>query len=180
MHTNQTNKFRLSAAKVVLASAIATFSFSVNAGTATSDLSVTATVAANCTIATSAVAFGSYDPIVTHKTAALNGTGSVTVTCTNGSSGTITLGQGLNPVTGTGGSTDAAPQRQLASGTNRLTYQLYSDSARTVVWGNTAATGVVRTGTGAADAVTVFGQMPANQNKPAGSYTDTVVATVTF
>lgn len=164
---------------VASALALGSSGFGVNsyAGTATSNLSVTATVSANCTISTAAVAFGAYDPIVAHATAALTGTGTVTVTCTNGSTGTITLGQGANANTG---STDAAPLRQMASGVNRLAYSLYSDTARTVVFGNTAGTGVARTGTGAADAVTVYGSVAAGQNKPAGSYADTVVATVTF
>lgn len=149
----------------------------VLAATATSNLSVTATVSANCTISTSAVAFGTYDPVSTHASADLDGTGTVTVTCTSGSGATITLDQGSNPATG---STDAAPLRQMASGANRLAYSLYSDASRTTVWGNTAATDVDHTGTGTATALTVYGRIPGGQNKPAGSYTDTVVATVTY
>jgi spore coat protein U-like protein len=41
-------------------------------------------------------------------------------------------------------------------------------------------TGVAHTGTGSATAITVYGQMAAGQNVPAGSYADTVVATVSF
>ncbi len=148
------------------------------AGTATSNLEVTATVAANCTITTSAVAFGSYDPIGTNKTAALDNTGSVTVTCTNGSAVTVTLGQGANAAAT---STDAAPLRRLKdAGTNHLAYSLFSDAARTVVWGNTTATGKADTGTGLASLLTVYGRVPQDQNVPTGSYSDTVVATVTF
>lgn len=147
------------------------------AATATSNLSVTATVSANCTIATSAVAFGTYDPVSAHASSALNGTGTVTVTCTNGSSATITLGQGSNADTG---STDAAPLRRVKSGANYLSYALYSNSDRTTVWGNTAGTGVAHTGSGSATAITVYGQIAAGQNVPAGSYVDTVVATITF
>ncbi len=147
------------------------------AGTATANLSVTATINANCTISTGTVGFGTYDPIVTNATSALNGTGSVTTTCTSATPATITLGQGSNPNTG---STDTAPLRRMKNGTAYLGYSLYSDSARTAVWGNTTATGVASTGTGSAVAVTVYGQVAAGQNQPAGSYSDTVVATVTF
>jgi spore coat protein U-like protein len=149
-----------------------------HAGTATSSLSVTATVAANCAISTAPVAFGAYDPVAANATTPLDGTGTVTVTCTSGDAATITLGQGSNPGTG---STDAAPVRQMKdTGGALLGYSLYSDTGRTTVWGNTAGTGVAETGTGAAQAVTVYGAVAAGQNVPTGSYSDTVVATVTF
>lgn len=149
-----------------------------HAGTATSSLSVTATVSANCTISTTPVAFGAYDPIVTNATNPLNGTGTVTVTCTNGSAATIALGQGSNAA---GGSTDAAPLRQMKdAGTDLLAYSLYQDTGRTTIWGNTVATSASDTGNGTAQAITVYGSVAAGQNVPAGSYSDTVVATVTF
>ena len=163
--------------KTIICSLLAVCSINVNAATATSNLSVTATVVASCTITTNAVAFGAYDPLVANKTANLDSTGTVTVTCTNGSISTITLGQGANA---TAGSTDVAPLRQMAATTNRLSYQLYTDAARLVVWGNTVGAGVARTGSGVADPLTVYGNVTAGQNVPAGSYSDTVVATVTF
>lgn len=153
-------------------------SSTTHAGTATSNLSVTATVTANCSISTAPVAFGSYDPVSANATSPLNGSGTITVTCTSGDAAKITLGQGSNPGTG---STDAAPVRQMKdTGTDVLAYALYQDSGRTTVWGNTAATGVAQTGTGSAQNVTVYGAVTAGQNVPAGSYSDTVVATVTF
>jgi spore coat protein U-like protein len=147
------------------------------AGTATSNLSVTATVSNNCTIATAAVAFGAYDPVSAHAASDLDGTGTVTVTCTKDASTTITLGQGNNAATG---STDAAPLRRLKVGSNYLSYHLYSDSGRSTVWGNTSGTGKAHTGTGTATTITVYGQIPLGQNVPTGSYTDTVVATINF
>ena len=48
------------------------------------------------------------------------------------------------------------------------------------VWGGTAASDVPHTGTGTETSLTVYGRIPAGQNVPAGSYSDTVVATVTF
>jgi spore coat protein U-like protein len=151
---------------------------STDAATATSNLSVTASVTANCTIATAPVAFGAYDPVSANATAALNGTGTVSVTCTNGASTTVTLGQGSNPA---GGSTAAAPARRLKDGgTDLLTYSLYSDTGRTTVWGDTAGTGLAHTGTGTLTALTVYGAVDPGQNVPAGSYSDTVVATITF
>lgn len=147
------------------------------AGTATSNLSVTATIANNCTISTTTLAFGTYDPIVNHKASNLDGTGGVAVTCTNGASVAITLGQGANADVG---STDAAPLRRMISGGNYLSYSLFSDDQRTVIWGNTSETDVTDTGTGLESSHVVYGRIAQNQNVPAGSYSDTVVATVTF
>lgn len=153
-------------------------SSATQAGTATSNLSVTATVSANCTISTAPVAFGAYDPVSANASSPLDGSGTITVTCTTGSNGTITLGQGANAGTG---STDAAPLRQMKdSGTDVLAYSLYQDTGRSTVWGNTPSTGVAETGTGAVQNVTVYGAVAAGQNVPAASYSDTVIATVTF
>lgn len=151
---------------------------STNATVNTANLSVTASVTANCSISTAPVAFGAYDPVSTNASTALNGTGTVNVTCTSGASTTVTLGQGLNPGAG---SSDTAPARRLTDGTSHfLTYSLFSDNGRTTVWGNTGATGVPSTGTGSQVALTVYGAVDAGQNVPTGSYSDTVVATVTF
>jgi spore coat protein U-like protein len=151
---------------------------SIDAATATQNLSVTATVTANCTIATTPVAFGAYDPISANASTALTGTGTVSVTCTSGASTKVTLGQGQNADTG---STDATPARRMTDGSSDfLTYSLYQDSGLSTVWGNTAGTGVSHTGTGTLTALTVYGSVAGGQSVPAGSYSDTVVATITF
>lgn len=148
------------------------------AGTATSNFAVSTTVAANCTIDASAgLSFGSYDPVSANTTTALTGTGTISTTCTNGSSAIITLGQGG---TTDATSSDASPLREMSDGTDTLTYNLYTDSAYTTVWGNTSTTGKGITGTGTASSTTVYGKIAAGQNVGTGSYTDTVIATVTF
>jgi spore coat protein U-like protein len=149
------------------------------AGTDTDNLPVTATVESNCTIDASAgLDFGVYDPIVTNTSGSpLDAQGSVHVVCTNGSAVTITLGQGDNHIAGSA----AAPQRRMAdvAGTSFLSYFLYSDASQTV-WGDTSLTGKADTGNGADQSLTVFGSVPGGQNIPVGSYSDTVLATVTF
>lgn len=150
-----------------------------HAGSTTANLSVTASVSANCTIATTALAFGAYDPIGANATAPLDGQGTVSIACTNGSGVTITLGQGLNAATG---STDGVPLRRMIDGaTDYLSYYLYQDNTYATVWGNTGPTGVAETGTGTNQTVNIYGQIPAGQTSaPATNYSDTVVATVTF
>src|ERR1035437_2543474 len=68
------NRNHLFVATVVLCAA-AFVPASVSAATATANLSVTASVAATCTISTTDVAFGAYDPVVTNLVAPKDGTG---------------------------------------------------------------------------------------------------------
>ncbi len=144
------------------------------AGTATGNLSVTANVAAVCTINTTPVAFGAYDPVVANASAPLSGTGTVTVACTKGASATVDLGSGANL---SGGS------RRMAAGANYLNYALFQDSLHTNVWGSGMAGGTTETynsTTKAPTALTVYGSIPAGQDVSIGSYSDTVVATINY
>ena len=163
---------------VFSALAISTLAFSsaAIAATATSNLEVSATVTNNCTISAGALTFGSYG--ITHVNGAnLDGSATVTLQCTSGASTVITLGQGLNADTG---STDAAPLRRLEAGSDHLTYELSQLADISTPWGNTAGTGLPYDGIGSQSTVTVYGRIAGSQNVPAGSYTDTVVATITF
>lgn len=69
---------------------------------------------------------------------------------------------------------------QAGTDTNHLSYSLFSDTERTTVWGDGATVDVGSAGTGSAVDHTVYGRVASGQNVPAGSYADTVVATVTF
>lgn len=154
--------------------AIIAGAMSASAATATANLSVSATVTNNCTISTAALAFGAYDPVVANASADLDGTGTVTVACTKGSTATIGLGLGAN----SSGST-----RRMSDGSsNYLTYELFQDSGRSTVWGNAGAglLSPVAAPSKAARNFTVYGRVTSNQDVPAGSYSDTVVATVNF
>jgi spore coat protein U-like protein len=143
------------------------------AQTATANLSVSATVTKNCTISTNAVAFGSYDPVGANATTDLDGTGSVVVTCTKGAGTRIDLGLGANA----SGST-----RRMLGGTDLLTYELYSDSGRSTVWGSGAGAGltIATAPNKTPRTFTVYGRIPAGQDVGAASYGDTVVATINF
>ncbi|MGQ0799960.1 MAG: Csu type fimbrial protein [Pseudomarimonas sp.] len=170
-------KFNANPVSISLCLLAAALSPSAFAATANANLGVSASVSNNCLISTSPVAFGAYDPVGTNAAAALDGTGTVTVTCTLDAATTVRLGQGVNAA---GGSTDAAPLRRMIDGAELLTYALFSDAGRTAVWGNDASVDVDHTGTGTAVNLTVYGRVAAAQNVSAGSYADTVVATVEF
>jgi len=99
----------LTAAVGGMAIVAAAFSTPASAATATTNLGVSATVTNNCTISTAALAFGSYDPVVTHAATNLDGTGTVTVACTKGVAPTVGLGLGSNA----SGSTRRMPRYQI-------------------------------------------------------------------
>lgn len=154
------------------------WSMAAQGATATANLTPSATVSNNCTITGGSLSFGAYDPVSANSSTALDGSGTLSVTCTKSASTTVTLGQGSNAETT---STDTAPLRRLKdAGTNYLTYKLYSDSGRTTQWTNVTAGGLAHTGTGTATSLTVYGSVAGGQNVPAASYSDTVVATITF
>ena len=168
----------------VLAVAIAALSAAGSASAATltpSDtFQVTASVANSCVVtAANDIAFGAYDPAGANNTAALDGAGSVEVRCTRGSNAAITLDQGLHAASG---SVCATPLRQMSDGaTDRLRYDLYSDSSRATAWGCDATNDVEKSFTSLAPVTfTTYGRIPAGQDVLAGSYTDTVTVAVTF
>ena len=156
------------------------------ANTATANLAVSASVAANCTISTGALSFGAYDPVVTNAAAALNaGNGSVTIACTKGSAPSITLDLGANAV---------STQRNMknTANTDVLGYQLYQPPNTTpgtactfpgsTVWGTTVAQTFTPTSPAskASRTYNVCGTVSGGQDVSVGTYQDTVVATVNF
>jgi spore coat protein U-like protein len=145
-----------------------------SAASATANLAVSATVSTNCTITTAPLSFGPYDPVVTNASADLDGTGTVTVACTKGTGPTIGLGLGSNA--------SGSVRRMTDGSSNYLSYELYHEAGRTTVWTNTG-TGLLTPAVAPSKTArnfTVYGRVQSNQDVPAGSYTDTVVATVNF
>ena len=106
--------------------------------------------------------------------------GSVSVTCNLISvvGGSYTIGASTGY--GTYGS------RHMTSGVNSLTYQLYTDSGHTVVWGNgTAGTSLIAGSMSgfigsATNTSTVYGRIPPVQWVSAGAYADTIIVTITY
>jgi len=143
---------------------------SAAAATATSTFTVTITITSACTVTTTSnMAFASTGLL----NAAVNATAGFNVTCSTGTSYAIGLDNGSN-VSGS--------QRRMkggASNSEYISYNLYSDSNHTVVWDNT--TTVSGTGSGSAQSLIVYGQVPVQTTPSAASnYTDTVTVTVTY
>ncbi len=140
--------------------------------TNTATFTVSATVAASCSVSGTNLTFGSYTGAVTTANSTL------TVTC-NAASTPYNIG--LNP-----GAHGTGPYaRNMANGANLLSYGLFQNAAWTTNWGTTSGTDT-EAGTSSATAmtattVTVYGQIPANQVvAPLGAYTDTITASIIY
>ena len=176
-------KLNQSKLKLAIVSAMlvgtAALSVSASAETSSSNMTVSTNIGMNCSITTANIAFAAYNPIDTHASAPLNADGSVTTTCTVGSTGKVIIGQGL----GVGGGTDEAPVRRMGGPGegDYLNYQVYSDSSLASVWTNEVASGVGYTASGSAQVMTVYGSVPGGQTSATqGSYSDTLVVTVNY
>jgi spore coat protein U-like protein len=133
------------------------------------NVAVTANVASNCVMTAGSVAFGAYDPLVTHAAANLDQTGSVSVACVKGTVANVGLGAGSN----------FSGSRRMSNGTDFLGYELYTTAGRTTVWDTTNRVGYTAASK-ASTSLTIYGRVPSNQDVSAGSYTDTVVAQAEF
>ena len=135
---------------------------------ATTHFTLTVTILGTCTISANALSFGNYTG------ALLNATTTLSVNCTQN----IAYNVGLNAGTATGAT--VTNRMMTGPGGALLDYSLYSNSARTTNWGNSTGSWVSGTGSGTAQALTVYGQIPANQKTISGTYTDTITATVNY
>jgi len=138
-----------------------------------SNLTVSATVTANCSLSTSPVEFGDINTI---SGSSIDAAGGITVTCTGGTAWTASAGAGS-------GSGATLLSRRMTSGSNTLNYMLYTNSGRTTIWGDgTGTTGrITGTGSGSSQAITVYGRIPSGQGSvPAGIYGDTVQVTLSY
>jgi spore coat protein U-like protein len=141
---------------------------------ATSAISMSAIITANCkfTGGNTSMNFGSYDPTDANISSPLNSATTFTLRCSQGSSATISINEGLYPL---------GNFRRLRSGVNDfLNYNLFQDAGRNALW-NTANTVSYQAGNNNAQTFTIYGQVPAGQvNVGVGSYSDTVTISVTF
>ncbi|HEU4664846.1 MAG TPA: spore coat U domain-containing protein [Dokdonella sp.] len=130
---------------------------------------VTASVAKQCSVTATPLDFGTVGLLLSNTL----GTSTIGVQCSSGSAWNVGLDDGSN---GTSITT-----RKMASGANLVGYQLYSNAARTTVWGNTVGSNTVAgTGNGSVQNLTVYGSVPAQATPAAGTYSDTITVTVTY
>jgi len=141
---------------------------SITANPTSTTFTAQANVPSNCNIAARNIDFGSHGILNT----AVDAAGGLNVTCTQGTSYSIGLNNGL---TGTGPTT-----RRMTLGDQAVAYGLYKDAARSQPWGSSGGDLVQGTGNGATATLPVYGRVPAQRTPSPGTYTDTVVVTITY
>jgi spore coat protein U-like protein len=136
-----------------------------------------ATVLANCQLSATPLNFGSASLLTSN----VDATATLSVQCTNSTPYSIGLDSGTNA--------SGTQRRMLSGASNYISYNLYTDAARSSAWSittsassctNGAGTCVLGTGTGSNQNVTVYGRVPPQISPAVGTYTDTVIATITF
>ena len=162
----------------VSAVALALAAPDAHAQSAASNFTVSAAVIRNCSISTVNMNFGNYDPVSAHATTPLDVNGSVTIACTRGTLARIEMSPGANSANAVG-----TTRAMVGAGPEYLSYELYQDNTFATVWG-VGNPGQSLVPPGAPDrnprTFTVYGRIPAGQDRSVGNYSDTVTATVNF
>ena len=123
---------------------------------------------ATCSVSAATLSFGSTGVL------SADGTTSLTMTCSASTPYTIGLDGG------NAGASDPA-QRKMSNGGAQITYGLYQNAARSQPWGNNTGTNTVAgTGTGSGQALSVYGRVPAQTTPAPGTYSDSIIATLTY
>ncbi len=123
-----------------------------------------------CSVSADGVAFGSYNIF---DNAPLDSTGTITVQCE--SPYTLRLSSSSN-------NSQFNPRHLANAANDRLIYNLFTDPARTSVWGD-GTNGTLTTGSdGSTTAIhhTIYGRIPAAQNIRIGTYSDVITVTLDF
>ncbi|KHN54634.1 Csu type fimbrial protein [Pectobacterium fontis] len=171
----------------ILIALFTTFGLSPTASSVTIDgqIPVTLTIIAACTIDNGGSAgttwgtidFGSYSDLTTTIDSQVTSTGGsgITVNCSVGTPASLHIGAGANATTSL---------RTLApsTGTYNVPYRLYSDPARSAEIPLASNTGIAIVATGNPQLIPIYARIqPSDQTvlaPSAGSYTDTVTATI--
>jgi spore coat protein U-like protein len=157
------------------------FSAQALAGTANSSFVVSATVQAICQMSATAINFGTYIP---GNGTTLKANSTISIQCTSGTNApTLALNAGAS-----GGT--MANRLMLGPGSAKLQYNLYTSASYGTVFGDgTGGSSTVPVTVGTASfttpvQITVYGEfLDSAANRlaaAAGSYTDTVTATLTY
>ncbi len=150
----------------ILASALA--ARPVAAATATTSISVSATVQASCLVSTTATAFRTY-------AAAVDPASAVSVNCSNSTPYNVSLSAGLAPgATGT-------IRAMTGPGVALLGYALLANSSGIVNWGQALRNEpVAGPGSTSTPLLSIHGRISAAQCAAAGACADTVIVVVTY
>jgi spore coat protein U-like protein len=131
---------------------------------------VSVTIDPHCGVTATMLDFGTAGVLQTE----VDGTNTLFVTCSATTPYSISLNGGLT------GAVDPT-QRKMSKGAETVTYGLYRNSGRTQPWGDSIGSNTVAgVGTGLAQSFAIYGRVPSQPTPSPGTYTDTVVVTVTY
>lgn len=156
----------------VAAALAATLASPVAAATVTTDLGVRIVIQGACTIAVpSDLDFGTRGVLAANVDVSTT----LSVTCSN----TLPYNIGLDAGDGSGSTVTSRKMTGPASAT--VNYGIFRDASRSLNWGDTVGTDTLAgTGNGSAQTINVYGRVPPQTTPAAGTYTDTVLVTVTY
>ena len=135
---------------------------------------MTANVNAECTVSSTTVNFGGYDPVSANAVTPKDSTGTANVYCTTGTVATVSLDLGTHA--------SGAIRRMLGATGDFLTYEIYKDAPRTIIWN------AVNTNSGTSTSkltpinggFVAYGRIPQAQDVGTGNYNDTLLVTVNY
>ncbi|MDB6163601.1 MAG: Spore coat protein [Xanthomonadaceae bacterium] len=122
-----------------------------------------------CTVEAVPLSFGSINPL---DRQAVDDATTVTVTCPDDTPYTISLSAGEGNY----------GLRHMSNGAEQLNYQVFTDAAQTMVWGDGSAGTAVVTGRAgsAGSAHPLYGRVPVQQSAVPGAYSDILLLTITY
>lgn len=136
--------------------------------------------AQTCTVSTSAIAFGAYNPGAASPTTT---NGSVSITC----SAVLALNVTYSIALTAGRSNSFASRTMVGTKSPNLLYQVYSNAALSTIWGDgTGGSSIVSDGYGLQILVpisrsyTAYASAPARQFVNPGSYTDSLTVQISY
>ena len=143
---------------------------SITSNPATFDTTNTATISSNCDVSATDMLFGSVGSL----SSPVSATNTITVKCISGAPYSIALGAGLSNATN-------PTIRKMTFGSNAVTYGIYQSPGTTQPWGWTQDTDTVSgTGTGQTQSYSGYGIVPSQNLPMPGTYSDTIVVTITY
>lgn len=146
---------------------------SLTSPSSTFSFTVSANVINDCTIASTNINFGTAGVLNSTLTA----TGTLTVACTKNDAYSIALSSGAGS-----GATVADRAMTRSGGSDKVHYQLYQNASHSLPWGDgtNGTTALAGTGTGSSQSITVYARVLPQTTPQAGTYIDTVIATITY
>jgi spore coat protein U-like protein len=142
-------------------------------GSKTATFDVSMKIVADCTIAAAGMDFGQNQGVLTTT---LSASSNINVTCTN----TTPYNVGLNAGTGTGSNGTTRYMTGTAGNAGAVKFNLLQSQGGSA-WGNTQGSDTLGgVGTGLAQTLTVYGEVPVQTTPAPDSYKSTVTATIYF